>query len=1118
MSIRESVVAALSELHARSATCGNDAVARGCAAALGIDGSDSDGARRAPKQRCPVLDVAVIYDTERVPQGYVRLQRTERGERADLNRGSGGRGVYLCVRYGDDDDGGGNVACSVTPPPLLEPQPMEEDETAQAAVASPATPMHDRYDVLVSPCTPSPVQSSGAAAGRDLLSGTRRSANSMVKLTDEDSSPTSRSASPMPTPTPRSRSRSRTRTTSASSLAATAGPISALMLIVPALGDFLPPGFSLIGKNLNRGNIGPQVYLCCRRDRIEDAPPITDLQVRFEARRRMPWTLLRAAVAKGGRGADRVRDRDFVSIDRTPTGALADASTGTGGAIVHVMCRKCVVMEAPERLWSWGKPEFCAAALPSMLPSLALDRFASCRDLLTPLLTALEVGPHALRCDAIDALIAAIDTDPAASSSVAAGLCSPRVWRTVDSIAAAALRAAKTLVLDDRALPSQLAELVLRCCGLRGGGESRTPTRKVTGRGVRVSGAEAAGLLDCAPPCTLFSAISVLLETVEFLSALGNSLDGVILRAGRGAVTRTQKQHAAAAREKKTACSSSLDFVVRSLLQLVAAETRAVELSSILRRPSTTTTTTTATMTTTTLEQLIVDGAPANPAYALCRSIVDTLIERVTVGACIESTLKTAIKDGSSATSTCSNFLQCAFVLFPELTVEDSRFRNVVITVALLSKVASEDLMPKPSVSAVVRRVTTLEALIRIVESTGAIAQNSMKLTLVMRRFVVTAVCSNLSGPSLQLEKIFRLVLRLITVLWQRFRTGLKIELAVLWKELLARLMSSDATGAHRQVALLKQLAMWCQVGGSTVDLFLNFDNDHTMGGCDLLRELADSMSALAHTKADEMRAHGANGDGNENSPPHPTTTISGGIIPTKGSPAPLVVSSVAKWKASSGADDPQQLQSNRRLQALKSLSRLLRSFMDASATLHLMVSDKRVAETAMSSGWADDTLIHGDFEVGTAVLGGAPTDGGSAASKEGAAAASALSKEPAASVDASKRGGPGRRTSISMVQVQHAHKEEKKKELKFALEMAKKKESLVKPIQYLCDTRVIQRSTPPAVATFLREYNSAFPTNLIGDYLGERGKNVERQEWMEKFRRAYIQGIPFRHVEFCEA
>ena len=516
-------------------------------------------------------------------------------------------------------------------------------------------------------------------------------------------------------------------------------------------------------------------------------------------------------------------------------------------------------------------------------------------------------------------------------------------------------------------------------------------------------------------------------------------------------------------------------------------------------------------------------------AHAVCHSIVLELVARVGDGACVESTLLTTVKHGvSSASANCADFVQCAGVLFPDATAAHARMRNMVITISVLSKVASEELLSKPSVGTVVRRAAALDALMRIVESSGAIAQHSTKMMLVIRRFVVTAIVANMSGPSLQLEKIFVLVLRLITVLWQRFRTGLKIELAVLWKELLARLMASDATGELRQIALLKQLAMWCQVGGNTVDLFLNFDNDHRMAGCSLLRELAESMSALAHTSADDARA---------------TTREGGDADDDAGLP------DVTKWKASSAADSLRQLQSKRRLQALKSLSRLLRSFMDASATVHLMGSDKRVAETAMSSGWADDDLVHSDFNLGDAVLRGGggeapppPRKGGdepwpsSAAGRRsrgdsgsGAAVASqtpggsggtppALESDLSTEMSMDTPGRNGHRMSYSMVRIQHAHKEQKKKELFFAVAMAEKKDSLVKPIQYLCDTRFIRHSSPAAVSTFLREYSSSFPKNLIGDYLGELGKTAERQDWMDALRRAYIGGLPFRHLAFCEA
>ena len=78
----------------------------------------------------PIIDIGVVLDSkEKVPEGYYVVKKSITGSRADLNRGTSGRSLYLCYKR------------RALPP---QPLPLERDPTrddlSSAGTGSPGSP------------------------------------------------------------------------------------------------------------------------------------------------------------------------------------------------------------------------------------------------------------------------------------------------------------------------------------------------------------------------------------------------------------------------------------------------------------------------------------------------------------------------------------------------------------------------------------------------------------------------------------------------------------------------------------------------------------------------------------------------------------------------------------------------------------------------------------------------------------------------------------------------------------------------------------------------------------------------------------------------------------------
>ena len=216
-------------------------------------------------------------------------------------------------------------------------------------------------------------------------------------------------------------------------------------------------------------------------------------------------------------------------------------------------------------------------------------------------------------------------------------------------------------------------------------------------------------------------------------------------------------------------------------------------------------------------------------------------------------------------------------------------------------------------------KIGALSCLRFLLESAGIGFRHGDSCGLVVRGLVVQCVLENCPLHSPQ---VFKEVLSLLTVLWTSYRRHLKVELTILFNDVILKVLRSVHCPPERKVEVLKQLIdQWFAQPSNLVELYLNFDNDQVNAtDANIYGGMCEVLCALA-----EGRAYGA-------------STREKYLMYNAGDSADEESDNGEDVDDGSGSQ-PSLASRRRRLRrvALDALARITRCLMDTSATVHLM-------------------------------------------------------------------------------------------------------------------------------------------------------------------------------------
>ena len=112
-----------------------------------------------------------------------------------------------------------------------------------------------------------------------------------------------------------------------------------------------------------------------------------------------------------------------------------------------------------------------------------------------------------------------------------------------------------------------------------------------------------------------------------------------------------------------------------------------------------------------------------------------------------------------------------------------------------------------------VSKMVGFELMYRVLKSAGEAFKSSVKMGYVVRRIVVQLCLSNLT-TGMEDPRVFKRLLKVVTILWGHYRKHLKVEIAVLCEHFMLRVLRLGPQVQSRK-SLMKQ-----QVRHLTFSLF----------------------------------------------------------------------------------------------------------------------------------------------------------------------------------------------------------------------------------------------------------------------------------------------------------
>eukprot|EP00941_MAST-03F_sp_MAST-3F-sp1_P002963 g2963.t1 len=386
-------------------------------------------------------------------------------------------------------------------------------------------------------------------------------------------------------------------------------------------------------------------------------------------------------------------------------------------------------------------------------------------------------------------------------------------------------------------------------------------------------------------------------------------------------------------------------------------------------------------------------------------------------------------------------------------------------------------------------KACALRGLSTVLNEAGDVFRSSRRFCLSVRRLACNAVVSNFDNVTMDLKTTFGYNLRLLSVLWNRFRALIKIEFAVIWKKALYPVLCSAKAAPHLRLGVLQEMGKWCEVPHNMVDMFLNFDNDQLITHCSLFRDMCHAMTDIAVGPLNSVRE---NDDLNTNggvSPSH--ASAKGGkvtVAPPNGTPKERKVLQYI---------------------ATRSLSQMCRSLMDASAMVHLIEKNPKTRAMAMSQtgGWSRDDQMetNEDGDEADGEEESSPNVSHSLENEEASDSTGVVNRNDLS------RYGVRRRSSVRL---RHAMRTTRRQVLEKALAMAEAKDGLKKPFKYLVANNYI-RNTIHDHVSIMRLHREKLDPQWIGDYLGEEGADEAERAFFNEVRREYVRTLGFSGLGF---
>jgi len=377
----------------------------------------------------------------------------------------------------------------------------------------------------------------------------------------------------------------------------------------------------------------------------------------------------------------------------------------------------------------------------------------------------------------------------------------------------------------------------------------------------------------------------------------------------------------------------------------------------------------------------------------------------------------------------------------------------------------------RPVMRDLYNKLLSLELLLHYLKTAGSQFKSSSLFGYLIRRLVVNLVLNNYSH-GLNDYRVFRRLLKIITALWSNFRSHMKIEIAVLCEHFMLRVLRlGPQVGRNvsklllqQQIDVLAEVVRWFDMPHNVVELFLNYDIDNTS---DVKQwKICEQICSALCTLAEQC---GAVIGGSSTTSPTTNPSLTGQTRARNFSFSKRKNSSPSDAPADAAAEVAARILQDKSLHAV---GHIVRSLMDASGHVYMMISDESLREKSSRTGGWDKT-------------------------------------ENDTSENSKKMSGKSAIKRSQSVVYKQAEQKKTEETLNKAFKINQTK-GLKKALNYLTACNFLAPN-PREISNFLRVYQSRLDPVNLGDYLSEGGLNDE--EYWNLIRYQYVRAISFENL-----
>jgi hypothetical protein len=464
----------------------------------------------------------------------------------------------------------------------------------------------------------------------------------------------------------------------------------------------------------------------------------------------------------------------------------------------------------------------------------------------------------------------------------------------------------------------------------------------------------------------------------------------------------------------------------------------------------------------------------------LVEDLIDDIIDSVEVSRLCETIMLTISKQSLTVNSSTfwysmNNFSRKLFV--------DPLLRSAFIALVVLSKQAWHGIRKAKNGDAIPRdlgsKLVALEALMEYCNCAGEKMKSSKIMGYTIRRIVVPCIMFNVAYGLCD-HRIFSKLLRIVTALWKNWRRHIRIEFAILCEQIVFKVLQGTVLQIRPvyQMVVIQEVENWFDQPHMLIEMFVNYDMDRKfVSHWNTFSYLVRSMCAIGRRLS--------------------------------------LVTGAWDWKP--GGTSSQAEENNRivisirdvHLQALHEVCRIAKTLMDASGHAFLIQQDSefRLKSLGENAGWIEDE----ETASGSASA--------SARAVESSGKSTETSQSEAVTSDGDSQGGilsgnssshtSARRSRAGSIRLRRAAHQESEELIKQATE----KSSLKKAVEFLI-SKGFMPDTPQEIANFLRVYKNSFDPSAIGEFLGEGGINPAAEDYWSQIRFRYTRAVSFVEMD----